>query len=503
MKSLGLIFPDQLSKNNLVYENLNKDDVLLYFEPVQTFYDIPHHKQKIIFLISSLRKLIQSHNRKNSIHKKISKQPPKLKDTLKEILQENEFNKLYVTKPSDFQTLKDLMFFCQIHSIELIVLKDTKFICSNEDFQSWSAGKKSLIQEFFYRWVRKKYSILMDGDKPIGGKWNLDKDNRKGASAIKEDIPKRNNIKTDELIVGVMVEVNEVFKDSFGEIDNFNWATTHDEAWEQMNWFYKVYFKNFGSYQDAMKSDEPFMFHSLLSAYLNAGLLDPMECVIEAEKLYSAENIPLNSVEGFIRQIIGWREFIRGIYWSNMPHYKELNYFENSRNLPKFFWSGKTDMHCIQQSVDSTRKYAYAHHIQRLMVTGNFAMLAGISPSQICDWYLAVYIDAYEWVELPNTLGMATFSDGGIVGSKPYAASGKYINRMSNYCSSCKHNPKNTLEDDSCPFNYLYWNFLIQNSNSLSSNPRMKLVYNTLGKFDDAFKEKVKLKSKIFLKEIS
>ena len=300
-----------------------------------------------------------------------------------------------------------------------------------------------------------------------------------------------------------MVEVNEVFKDSFGEIDNFNWATTHDEAWEQMNWFYKVYFKNFGSYQDAMKSDEPFMFHSLLSAYLNAGLLDPMECVIEAEKLFSAENIPLNSVEGFIRQIIGWREFIRGIYWSNMPHYKELNYFENSRNLPEFFWSGKTDMHCIQQSVNSTRKYAYAHHIQRLMVTGNFAMLAGISPSQICDWYLAVYIDAYEWVELPNTLGMATFSDGGIVGSKPYAASGKYINRMSNYCSSCKHNPKNTLEDDSCPFNYLYWNFLIQNSNSLSSNPRMKLVYNTLGKFDDTFKEKVKLKSKIFLKEIS
>ena len=503
MKSLGLIFPDQLSKNNLVYENLNKDDVLLYFEPVQTFYDIPHHKQKIIFLISSLRKLIQSHNRENSIHKKISNQPPKLKDTLKEILQENEFNKLYVTKPSDFQTLKDLMFFCQIHSIELIVLKDTKFICSNEDFQSWSAGKKSLIQEFFYRWVRKKYSILMDGDKPIGGKWNLDKDNRKGASAIKEDIPKRNNIKTDELIVDVMVEVNEVFKDSFGEIDNFNWATTHDEAWEQMNWFYKVYFKNFGSYQDAMKSDEPFMFHSLLSAYLNAGLLDPMECVIQAEKLYSAENIPLNSVEGFIRQIIGWREFIRGIYWSNMPHYKELNYFENSRNLPEFFWSGNTDMHCIQQSVDSTRKNAYAHHIQRLMVTGNFAMLAGISPSQICDWYLAVYIDAYEWVELPNTLGMATFSDGGIVGSKPYAASGKYINRMSNYCSSCKHNPNNTLEDDSCPFNYLYWNFLIQNSNSLSSNPRMKLVYNTLGKFDDAFKEKVKLKSKIFLKEIS
>ena len=503
MKSLGLIFPDQLSKNNLVYKNLNKDDILLYFEPVQTFYDISHHKQKIIFLISSLRKLIQSNNRKNSIHKKISKQPPKLKDTLKEILQEDEFNKLYVTKPSDFQTLKDLMFFCQIHSIELIVLKDTKFICSNEDFQSWSAGKKSLIQEFFYRWVRKKYSILMDGDKPIGGKWNLDKDNRKGASAIKEDIPKRNDIKTDELIVDVMVEVNEIFNDSFGEIDNFNWATTHDEAWKQMNLFYKVYFKNFGSYQDAMKSDEPFMFHSLLSAYLNAGLLDPMECVIEAEKLYSAENIPLNSVEGFIRQIIGWREFIRGIYWSNMPHYKELNYFENSRNLPEFFWSGNTDMHCIQQSVNSTRKYAYAHHIQRLMVTGNFAMLVGISPSQICDWYLAVYIDAYEWVELPNTLGMATFSDGGIVGSKPYAASGKYINRMSNYCSSCKHNPKNTLEDDSCPFNYLYWNFLIQNSNSLSSNPRMKLVYNTLGKFDDAFKEKVKLKSKIFLKEIS
>ena len=502
MSSLGLVFVDQLSKNNLVYESISTEDSLLFFEPMSSFYELPHHKQKLIYLITSLRKYIPTINHERVIHEKVTENHQGLTKTLKRIFSEQQFEKLYVTKPSDYQTLKELMFFCQSNSIILNVLEDTKFVSNEEDFNLWSKGKKSLIQEYFYRWIRKKHSVLMDEGKPEGGKWNLDKENRKGASALKEIIPDRKLIKTDELTIGVMVEVDKIFNKSFGDFENFNWATTHKEAWNQMLEFFDTYFKNYGSFQDAMKSNEPFMFHSLLSAYLNSGLLDPMDCIEEAECRYRNNKAPLNSVEGFIRQIIGWREFIRGIYWSNMPHYKELNFFNNTNKLPSFFWDGNTKMHCIADVVDTTKKNAYAHHIQRLMVTGNFAMLSGISPNDICDWYLSVYIDAYEWVELPNTLGMATFSDGGVVGSKPYAASGKYINRMSNYCSSCEYNPKNTIEDDSCPFNYLYWNFLMKNQGLLSKNPRMGLIYNTLSKFQEPFKEQVKRKSDIFFKEI-
>ena len=502
MSSLGLVFVDQLSKNNLVYESISTEDSLLFFEPMSSFYELPHHKQKLIYLITSLRKYIPTISHGRVIHEKVTENHQGLTKTLKRIFSEQQFKKLYVTKPSDYQTLKELMFFCQSNSIILNVLEDTKFVSNEEDFDLWSKGKKSLIQEYFYRWIRKKHSVLMDEGKPEGGKWNLDKENRKGASALKEIIPDRKLIKTDELTIGVMVEVDKIFNKSFGDFENFNWATTHKEAWNQMLEFFDTYFKNYGSFQDAMKSNEPFMFHSLLSAYLNSGLLDPMDCIEEAECRYRNNKAPLNSVEGFIRQIIGWREFIRGIYWSNMPHYKELNFFNNTNKLPSFFWDGNTKMHCIADVVDTTKKNAYAHHIQRLMVTGNFAMLSGISPNDICDWYLSVYIDAYEWVELPNTLGMATFSDGGVVGSKPYAASGKYINRMSNYCSSCEYNPKNTIEDDSCPFNYLYWNFLMKNQGLLSKNPRMGLIYNTLSKFQEPFKEKVKRKSDIFFKEI-
>lgn len=502
MSSLGLVFVDQLSKNNLVYESISTEDSLLFFEPMSSFYELPHHKQKLIYLITSLRKYIPTISHGRVIHEKVTENHQGLTKTLKRIFSEQQFEKLYVTKPSDYQTLKELMFFCQSNSIILNVLEDTKFVSNEEDFNLWSKGKKSLIQEYFYRWIRKKHSVLMDEGKPEGGKWNLDKENRKGASALKEIIPDRKLIKTDELTIGVMVEVDKIFNKSFGDFENFNWATTHKEAWNQMLEFFDTYFKNYGSFQDAMKSNEPFMFHSLLSAYLNSGLLDPMDCIEEAECRYRNNKAPLNSVEGFIRQIIGWREFIRGIYWSNMPHYKELNFFNNTNKLPSFFWDGNTKMHCIADVVDTTKKNAYAHHIQRLMVTGNFAMLSGISPNDICDWYLSVYIDAYEWVELPNTLGMATFSDGGVVGSKPYAASGKYINRMSNYCSSCEYNPKNTIEDDSCPFNYLYWNFLMKNQGLLSKNPRMGLIYNTLSKFQEPFKERVKRKSDIFFKEI-
>ena len=412
-------------------------------------------------------------------------------------------NKIFYAELHDYELNKRLSQITKDLKIKSVVCQSPSFLLDNDQVEDDFKGKNKFMMAQFYQKQRKRFNILIDSNqKPIGGKWSFDAENRKR-------LPKNLKIPPISPIINKVKLTNELkhlinlnFSSNPGKIDNFNYAVSHEQAKISFDHFLIERFKYFGDYEDAISINEPYIFHSLLTPALNIGLITPKQ-ILNSTLEYSKEfNVPLNSLEGFVRQIIGWREFIRGIYWSNMPHYKELNFFNNTNKLPSFFWDGNTKMHCIADVVDTTKKNAYAHHIQRLMVTGNFAMLSGISPNDICDWYLSVYIDAYEWVELPNTLGMATFSDGGVVGSKPYAASGKYINRMSNYCSSCEYNPKNTIEDDSCPFNYLYWNFLMKNQGLLSKNPRMGLIYNTLSKFQEPFKEKVKRKSDIFFKEI-
>ena len=321
--------------------------------------------------------------------------------------------------------------------------------------------------------------------KPVGGKWNYDKENRQ-TMPVEIQPPKILKLKTSQITLEVISMVKKNFPKNFGEIDNFNFATSAFEANLHFVDFLEYRLKNFGNYQDAMRHDVDFGFHSIISMYINIGLLDALTCAKKVEEEYFKGNCDLASAEGFIRQIIGWREYIRGIYWHFMPKYRELNYFNHQRKLPDFYWDeNKTKMNCLNIAIKQTRQNAYSHHIQRLMITGNFALLAEINPDAIDEWYLGVYADAFEWVEMPNTRGMAIYADGGIVASKPYCSSGNYINKMSDFCKNCyfdvkKATNENSLVKNACPFNFLYWNFLIKNEKLLKNNARLFYPYANL-----------------------
>lgn len=338
--------------------------------------------------------------------------------------------------------------------------------------------------EFFYRPMRRKTGILIEGDAPIGGKWNFDHDNRKppkdGLNA-----PEPLRFDPDKITSDVLTLVKNRFPGNFGTHEPFWFAVTREDALASFENWLESSLPSFGDFQDAMVSGEPFLFHAVIGLYLNAGLLDPLECCRAAEEAYRAGHAPLNAVEGFIRQIIGWREYVRGIYFREGPDYTRRNALGHDRSLPEFFWSADTDMACVSAAVSQTRDEAYAHHIQRLMVTGNFALIAGIDPFELHEWYLAVYADAYEWVEAPNVIGMSQFADDGIIASKPYVSSGNYIDRMSNYCGSCAYSVKTKLGAGACPFNLLYWSFLDRHRERFARNPRMAQMYRTWDRMDE------------------
>ncbi|MBC7752010.1 MAG: cryptochrome/photolyase family protein, partial [Candidatus Saccharibacteria bacterium] len=359
-----------------------------------------------------------------------------------------------------------------------------------------------LRMEYFYRDMRRKTNLLMNGDKPEGGKWNYDAENRNAASA---DLfmPQPMCFEPDEITREVLALVAVRFDHHFGDLYPFNYAVTSDDAEAAFAHFVKTALPQFGDYQDAMLTDEPFLYHSVIAQYLNCGLLNPLRICKEVEAAYRAGDVPLNAAEGYIRQIIGWREYMRGIYWLKMPEYADTNYFGHTRKLPDFYWTGETEMACVRSTISQTKSHAYAHHIQRLMVTGNFAMLAGIDPHEVHLWYLAVYADAYEWVEMPNTIGMSQFADGGVVASKPYAASGAYINRMSNYCKGCRYDVKQRTGDNACPFNALYWNFLSQHRNKLASNPRIGQMIRTYDRFAEDERERITASAVKFLNSLN
>jgi len=492
MDSLFIIFPDQINKNNLVLQKINKGERLLCYEPLETFYDLNHHKQKLVFLISSFRKFILNIDHANIIHIKINKTKVDLINIVEKINLEKKIKNIYITKPSDYKTQKDLMFFCQSKNVNLNILEDKKFISSAEDYKDWSEGKKVTIQEYYYRYLRKKYDIFMDSkNKPIGDKWNFDKENRVGASKLKDIVPKRKSIKVCKLTFSVMVDVEECFPNSSGDLENFNWATTHEEAESLLDDFIERYFRNYGSFQDAINKENTFMFHSLLSPYLNSGLLDPLVCIDKAIEAYGTKDIPINSVEGFIRQIIGWREFIRGVYWENMPRYKSLNYWGHKNKLNSNWYDGATGIPPLDDAINESVNYGYTHHINRLMVISNLMNLTGIHPDEIYRWFMEMYIDSYDWVMVPNVYGMGTFSDGGIFSTKPYICGSSYLLRMSNY-----------KKDQWCDVvDGLYWQFIERNIKFFESNPRLSLMSRSLKKMDNERKKKIFKSAKTFIEK--
>ena len=394
--------------------------------------------------------------------------------------------KLILTAPGEWRVLQSLRAAAAKHQLVLEVRDDTHFFSTVREFSAYAAGHKQIRLEYFYRDLRLKTGILMDGKKPIGGKWNFDSDNRgsfgkNGPGAI----PSPRRFAPDQITQDVMGLVSQRFANHPGSVDSFGWPVSRKQALIALEDFIVNRLPHFGLYQDAMWEGEVWLYHSHLSSSLNLKLLNPREVCDAAVKAYHEGDAPLEAVEGFVRQILGWREYVRGIYWTHMPNYLELNTSNAKTDLPKFFWTGQTDMACLRDAIELTLKHGYAHHIQRLMVTGLYALLLGVEPKQVHAWYLGVYVDAVEWVELPNTLGMSQFADGGLMASKPYVASGKYIDRMSNHCKGCQYKPAESTGEQACPFTTLYWDYLITHANTLAKNPRMLMQLKNLNRLTD------------------
>ena len=458
------------------------ETVILMMEVAEETTYVRHHKKKIAYILSAMRhhaaRLREEGWRVEYVALDDPESTASFTGEVARAVQRHDPTRIVVTEAGEFRVQAALESWETLFGVPVDIRADTRFLATHAEFDTWAEGRRDLVMEFFYREMRRKTGLLMDGAKPVGDRWNFDKENRKPAE---RDLlmPRPLAFAPDETTQAVTALVAARFADHPGTLDGFDYAVTAADAARQADAFFAHALPQFGDYEDAMLVGERFLWHSILSPYLNSGLLDPLDLCRRAEAEYRAGRAPLNSVEGYIRQILGWREYMRGIYWREGPDYVDRNFFGNTRMLPDFYWTGDTDMRCLAESLGQTLETAHAHHIQRLMVTGNFALLIGADPKAVHLWYLEVYIDAYEWVELPNTLGMSQYGDGGLLGSKPYAASGAYIDRMSDYCRHCRYDVKQRVGPNACPFNALYWDFLARNRDKLGPNRRLAMPYRT------------------------
>lgn len=502
MVKLVLVLGDQLSDGVAALKAADKsEDVVVMSEVGDETSYVPHHPKKIALVLSAMRHFAK-HLEDDGWTVAYTRldDPDATKSIVGELMrrgQEHDTSEVIATSPGEWRLAEAL----ENAPLKMTVLPDDRFVASLDEFNDWAEGRKELRMEYFYRDMRRKTGLLMEGDKPAGGKWNYDHDNRKPAS---DDMlrSKPMQFTPDEMTEEVLDLVEARFGENFGTLRPFHFAVTRGQALRALDHFAKELLPEFGPYQDAMLAGDKYLHHSLLSAYLNIGLLDPVEICTRVEEEWKAGKVPLNSAEGYIRQVIGWREYVRGLYFREGPDYASRNGLVHSRALPPLYWGAETKMACLEHAVAQTRDEAYAHHIQRLMVTGNFALLAGVDPKEVHEWYLSVYFDAFEWVEAPNTVGMSQFADGGIIASKPYVSSGNYIDRMSDYCGSCAYSVKTKTGEGACPFNLLYWHFLVRHRERFKGNPRMGQMYRTWDKMDEAKRETVLEEAEAFLKKL-
>ena len=498
-RTLVLILGDQLTP---AISSLRGCDpattVILMAEVMAEASYVGHHKKKIAFIFAAMRHFAAELRAAGWAVDYVPLDDPAATGTLggevRRAMARHRTDAVRVTHPGEWRVLRDI----EGWQPTPVVLPDDRFVCTPEEFAAWADGRKALRMEYFYRAMRRRTGLLMDGDGPVGGTWNLDAENRKAAPA---DLfmPRPPRFTPDAVTRDVLALVADRFAGNFGDLEPFWLPVTRADAQAAARAFIANALPGFGDYQDAMLAGEKFLYHSVLSPMLNVGLLDPLELCRMAQDAFHRGAAPLNAVEGFIRQIIGWREFVRGIYWREGPDYVRRNALGARRPLPAFYWTGQTGMACLAAAIRQTREEAYAHHIQRLMVTGNFALLAGIDPHELHEWYLAVYADAYEWVEAPNTVGMSQHADGGLVGSKPYAASGAYIDRMSDYCGSCRYAVKPRGGKPGCPLTALYWDFLERHRTTFAGNPRMATAYLSLDRMADPRRLALRAQASAFL----
>lgn len=507
MARLILILGDQLSHTISSLKGADKAaDTILMCEVMAEATYVGHHKQKTAFIFSAMRHFAEELRAEGYSVRYTAIDDPdnggSFTGEVRRAMDATGARSLRVTEPGEWRVLDEMRSWHPDHGFETEIVPDDRFICSHRAFRKWAEGRKALTMEYFYREMRRATGLLMNGDKPVGGRWNFDSENRRPASM---DLlrPKRPGFPPDAITRETIETVETLFPYNFGRTDAFAFAVTRVDAETVLETFLGDFLPNFGATQDAMLQDDPFLNHSLLSFYINVGFLDALAVCRAVEREYLEGRAPLNAVEGFIRQIIGWREYMRGIYWLAGRDYVDSNVFGNNRPLPFFYWTGRTDMNCLATVIGETIDHAYAHHIQRLMITGNFAMLAGIDPKAVHRWYLEVYADAYEWVELPNVIGMSQFADGGFLGTKPYAAGGNYINRMSDYCGHCRYDVKKRTGEGACPFNALYWDFLVRNAETLKDNRRLSQPYATWARMDDDERRAIRDQASRFLADLT
>ncbi len=506
MKTLRFILGDQLSQKVSALRGADPAiDIILMVEVQAEAVLVRHHKKKIAFILAAMRAFADELRARGFQVDYVKMEDPDNTDSfsgeLYRAIARHQPDELVMTRACEWRVLEMQRQWAETLDLKVSLLEDDRFVCDEAQFRAWAAGRKSFVMEHFYRDMRRRTGLLMEGDQPAGGRWNFDHENRKPAKPDLFMLPPRHfppSAQTQEVIDLVAVR----FADHFGDLEPFWFATAAAEAELARDHFLAHHLPRFGETQDAMLEGQAFLNHAVLSFYLNIGLLEPLDLCRRAELEWQAGRAPLAAVEGFIRQIIGWREYVRGIYWLHAPDYTGFNHLEATRALPALYWTGQTNMACMRAAIGQTKREAYAHHIQRLMVTGNFALLAGLDPHAVHEWYLSVYADAFEWVEVPNTIGMALYADGGIMASKPYAASGAYINRMGDYCANCAFDPAIKAGPKACPFNPLYWDFIGRNEDKLGSNPRMGPVYATWRKMGPARRDEIKTDSQRILEAL-
>lgn len=507
MKKLRLILGDQLNINHSWFSKADTNVVFCLFEMRQETDYVKHHIQKVTGFFSAMRHFANVLKAQNHqvVYFKINapENTQNLTDNISKLILEHSIHKFEYQEPDEYRLDQQLKNFCNDLDMESMVFSTEHFYTERGDLATFFKGKKQFLMEHFYRNMRKKHQVLMIDKQPEGGKWNYDASNRK---KWKGDVLIPQEINFDNDVTEVLADIKKSGIATIGKINPpyFEYPISKKQSLQQLNYFCEHLLVHFGDYQDAMHTDKIYLFHSRISFAMNTKLISPKEIIETVLKTYrnNQNEIDISQVEGFIRQILGWREYMRGMYWMLMPNYKNENFLNNENKLPSFFWTGKTKMNCLEKSINNSLDNGYAHHIQRLMITGNFALLTGVHPDAIDAWYLGIYVDAIEWVQLPNTRGMSQFADGGKIATKPYVSSGSYIHKMSNYCGSCHYNKSKKFEDDACPFNSLYWNFLDEKQTALSSNFRMKMMYSLLNKMSSEERAKIKEKANHIIENI-
>jgi deoxyribodipyrimidine photolyase-related protein len=505
LKKLILILGDQLDVDSDALRGIRVEvDEVLMVESAHEAQHVWSHKARIALFLSAMRHFAEHLKNLGLTLVYIQRSPKTIVEEVRGRLLSGKFTHLICVEPGEWRLKKGIEDLATELNIALEIRPDKHFYCTHQEFKNWVADKKELRLEYFYRLMRKTHGILIDQDgNPEGGQWNFDRDNRK-------PFPKKGPglitppelFEPDDITKTVLAEVGASYSDHPGSLAHFQWPVTRGQALQALDGFVEHRLATFGIYEDAMWTDTPFGWHSLLSSALNLKLLNPREVVDAVLAAWKRYDLELATVEGFIRQIVGWREFVRGMYYLDMPQMALDNFYDHQNKLPTWYWTGKTNMKCMQEAIGQTLEYGYAHHIQRLMVTGNFALLAEILPKDVCDWYLAIYVDAIEWVELPNTAGMALFASGGRFTSKPYIASGAYIKRMSNYCGSCQYKFDIRFGEGACPMTNLYWNFLIKHRSQFEASPRTRLMTANLSRISDADQQAIQDHAKGLLRDL-